>query len=607
MPGLVGCVSTDLRLSPAAVRAACMALMDSGQEEVRSFSTECLWLATVGPRDRVPTFYRMPDGDLVIVWGDLFGEDATPLGCDSVARHAFNPVELCSGSWAIVSWSGRHQSLSLQTDALASRPLHVAESAGRLLFASRASAILPFLPERPSFDPAAVFDLLAFGVLMGQTTYYKGISHLPPGTILTAEAPLFKPMLGHVTEPPPPKAGSGEDQINTFIRLAEQGVARAVGGAKKVTVLSSGGMDSRLVWAIVSKMGLDATGLSFGPAYLPDVIVAKQLCAVAGAPHVHLDISPELIKVLAPEVVRLTDGTISFLHGLGNILAAKEGPGSDLVMDGAKGWIDVVPPWAWWLSRKELVRRELVYGRLEDLISLLTPQAGTAFLWQIEQRLNSFVDLVGDGSVNDRMLRLDRVALRMTVQASLGKLGWVGAASPLLDLTLGRFVASLPGRLRWNKWFQAKAICAIAPSMGDLVYTETGYPLYTLTHPSVLYIQKIRQRIKPTPLYDRGRRLMGVYSGWIGNELQEWFREVFDNRSILTDSVIRSGEPEALLAKHAAQGGQAEILIRLATLFLWGAWQDRWIKETSAEIARSPALPISAIDLPLFDAQRTGK
>jgi hypothetical protein len=548
----------------------------------------------------------MPSGDLIIVWGDLFREDATPLGCDSVARYAFNPAELCPGSWAIVSWSGRHQSLSLQTDALASRPLYVAESAGRLLFASRASAILPFLPERPSFDPAAVFDLLAFGILMGQTTYYKGISHLPPGTILTAKAPLFKPTLGHVTEPPPPKAGSGEDQANTFIRLAEQGVARAVGGAKKVAVLSSGGMDSRLVWAIVSKMGLDATGLSFGPAYLPDIIVARQLCTVVGAPHIHLDISPELIKVMAPEIVRLTDGTISFLHDLGNILAAKDGVGADLVMDGAKGWIDVIHPRAWRLGRRELVSRELVHGRPGDMLSILTPEAGNGFLQHLERRLDGFVDWAGKGSVHDRMLRLDRLALRMTIQASLGKLGWVDAASPLLDLTLSRFVASLPGRFRWNKWFQAKAICTLAPDMGNLVYTETGYPLNTLTAPAMLYIQKVRQRVKPTPLYDRGRRLMDVYSRWIGNELQGWFREVFDNRSILTDSVIKPGEPEALLAKHAAHGGQAEILIRLATLFLWGAWQDRWIEEISADIAKSPALPISAIDLQPFDTQRTG-
>jgi hypothetical protein len=583
-----------------------MALIDSRQEEVWSIRSGSLWLAAIGPKDRAPILYQRPDGDLVVVWGALFNGDATPLTCDSIFRYAFDPVELLPGSWAIVSWSGRHQSLSLQTDALASKPLYVAESAGGLLFASRVSAILPFFPKRPALDPAAAFDLLAFGVLTGQTTYYKGISHLPPGTVLRAKTPSFKPMLGHVAEPSLPEAEPGEDPVNAFIRLAEQGVARAIGSAGKAAVLLSGGMDSRLVWAITSKMDLNATAMSFGPACLPDIIVARQLCALVRAPHIHLDISPELIKALAPEVVRITDGTFSCLHAVGNILAAKEGPGSDLVMDGAQIWADVVPPWAWLLSGRRLVRRQLVYGLPEDLASLLTPQAGTAFLRQMEQRLDSFVDLAGDGSVNDRMLKLDRVALRMTVQASLEKLGWVSAASPLLDLTLSRFVASLPGRLRWNKWFQAKAICALAPDMGNLVYTETGYPLHTLRAPSILYLQKVRQRIKPTPLYDRGRRLMNVYSRWIGNELQGWFREVFDHRSILTDSLIKPGEPETILAKHAAHGGQAEILIRLATLFLWGAWQDRWIEEISADIANSPALPISAIDLQPFDIKRTG-
>ena len=68
-----------------------------------------------------------------------------------------------------------------------------------------------------------------------------------------------------------------------------------------------------------------------------------------------------------------------------------------------------------------------------------------------------------------------------------------------------------------------------------------------------------------------------MYDGWMRGELAGWFREVFSTRSGFTESLITRGAPEALLAKHVAQGGQAETLARLATLFLWAEGQRRSI------------------------------
>ena len=576
MPGFVGLVGWGDSPPEAAREAACVALMHDAKEEVCTLAVGPLWVAAVGPPGRAPAIHKRPSGEVVVVWGELFGEGEARLPWEAMAAYAADPKVAAPGVHALAYWSATKEELSLLTDFVVARPIYYAETAGGLIFASRPGAVVALMPVNPDPDPAAWFDLLAFGAVTGDTTYFRGMAHLPPASCLRAMAPTWKGSATAIPLPPPPPPVPADQALEHFLPLIRQAVARAVGSAHKVTVLSSGGMDSRLIWAALARGGRETIGLSFGPRDLPDVIVGRQTCSALGTRHVHLEITPEHIRTLGPEVLKLTDASFPFLHGVGNLLAAREGPETDVVLDGAKGWIDVVQPRAWFWTRQQLVLRRLVDGDPAELVALLTPEAARNFVRHLHSRLAEFSRLAGRGPLQDRLLALDQVARRMYMQASLIKLGHVAAASPLHDLTLNRFVAALPSRLRLNKFFEVRAVCALAPALGELVYTHTGYPLKTLTTPYTVYAQKLRQRLKPLPLCDRGHRLFDdVYSGWIRGELAGWFREVFSIRTELTESLIKRGAPEALLDKHVAQGGETEKLARLATLFLWAAQADQ--------------------------------
>jgi hypothetical protein len=575
MPGFVGVVGVGGSPPGDAATAACAALRHDVKEQVRTLTVGPLWLAAVGSTGRAPHLHEATSGDVLVVWGELFGEGDARLPWEAMAAYAADPKVAAPGVHALAYWSATKQELSLLTDFVAARPMYYAATTRGLVFASRPGAVVALLPVKPDPNPAAWFDLLAFGAVTGDTTYFRGVAHLPPASCLRAMAPNFRALLSGIAPPPPPLVPADE-ALDRFLPLIRQAVARAVGSAHKVTVLSSGGMDSRLVWAALARGGREAIGLSFGPRDLPDVIVGRQTCSALGTRHVHLEITPEHIRTLGPEVLKLTDASFPFLHGVGNLLAAREGPETDVVLDGAKGWIDVVQPRAWFWTGQQLVLRQLVYGDPAELVALLTPEAAREFVRHLHSRLAEFSRLAGRGPLQDRLLALDRVARRMYMQASLIKLGQVAAASPLHDLTLNCFVAALPSRLRLNKFFEVRAVCALAPALGELVYTHTGYPLKTLTTPYTVYAQKLRQRLKPLPLCDRGHRLFDdVYSGWIRGELSDWFRDVFATRTELTESLIKREAPEALLDKHVAQGGETEKLARLATLFLWAAQQDQ--------------------------------
>lgn len=579
MPGFVGVWGSGATPSPSMQQAAIGPLRHDKTEVVRTVTTDRLWLATVAPQDR-QILLDEEDGDLLLVWGEMFGDGDNRLSACEIRSVVDHPGSVRPGCYAILSASPRDRTLTLATDACAARPIYYHTVDNRILFATAPSAVAAIVAKSPEPDLEAWFDLMLFSTFTGELTPFRGIHHLPPASYLrtTLRGSDLRVTPGQMARDPLPplvRHRSSLDQvIGHFNELVRQAVSRAVGKAPRVAVMTSGGLDSRLVWAAMSKEDRDLIGLSFGPTNLPDVMVAEALCARLGIPYRRMEIAPAHIRTLAGEVVRLTDGSVSFIHQVANLLVARDGPDTDVILDGGQGWVDIVPPQAWAWDARALVTHELLHGGSDDWLALLTPEIGSSFLEHREARTNEFCRLADTGSVHDRLLRLDGIHRRRHMQANLLKLGQREAYSPLFDSDVHRVVAALPGRWRFNKIFQARAICAMAPALGELVWTETGYPLRSLRGSLSVYLQKLRQRIAPTPLYDRGHRLFDLYDGWMRNELVEWLQAVFSAKTELTNRLFRPGAATALLDAHRRHGGKAEMLSRLCTIYLW-AEQDK--------------------------------
>lgn len=154
--------------------------------------------------------------------------------------------------------------LTLGRDRLGIKPLYLAESAGRLRFASTLPALLAGGGVDTSIDPVALHHYMSFhAIVPAPRTILTGVRKLPPATVRTigpdgasTEHVYWRPQ--HVRRPGDAgmDARDWADAVLEALRLA---VRRRMVADVPVGVLLSGGLDSSLVVALLAEQG--QTGL----------------------------------------------------------------------------------------------------------------------------------------------------------------------------------------------------------------------------------------------------------------------------------------------------------------------------------------------------------
>ena len=97
-------------------------------------------------------------------------------------------VERLRGMFAFALWDRNRRRLLLARDRLGIKPLYVYRDAEKLLFGSELKAILAYPGVPREVDPAALEDYLAFGMVPGDGSIFRGIEKLPPAHVLAARA-----------------------------------------------------------------------------------------------------------------------------------------------------------------------------------------------------------------------------------------------------------------------------------------------------------------------------------------------------------------------------------------------------------------------------------
>jgi asparagine synthase (glutamine-hydrolysing) len=103
-------------------------------------------------------------------------------------EHGPEMVGRLRGMFAFAIWDRSARKLLLARDRLGIKPLYIHRDGEKLLFASEPKAILVYPGFRRFVDPAALEDYLAFGMVSGVRSIFRGIQQLPPGHTLVVQA-----------------------------------------------------------------------------------------------------------------------------------------------------------------------------------------------------------------------------------------------------------------------------------------------------------------------------------------------------------------------------------------------------------------------------------
>src|SRR5437660_8251588 len=207
------------------------------------------------------------------------------------------------GMFAFALWDGRRRRLLLARDRVGIKPLYVYRDAEKLLFASELKAILAHPDVRREIDPAALDDYLAYGMVPGARSIFRGIEKLLPAHTLTVRAGDWDGpprRYWQLRFEPDPRPSVGEWQEAVRAKVAEAVRLHLIADVP-VGAFLSGGFDSSVVVASCAGATdgpLQTFSMGFGDERFSELPYARAVAEHYGTRHVEQVVTPEAAGLL---------------------------------------------------------------------------------------------------------------------------------------------------------------------------------------------------------------------------------------------------------------------------------------------------------------------
>lgn len=242
-----------------------------------------------------PGFFR-DDGGIValaghpLLPGDRMG--ASQDGCRgarTIRQHDVGAVgrllATSTGAWAAAMYDSRSRTLTLCSDRAGARPLYWWTDGGVAVFAST----MAYLEKHPLvprvLDLQAVLERVTLRYSLADRTEFLDVKRVLAAEIISLgpHGALRTHYYRWADLPErPPKDASLEIEVVDLLRDA---VDRRNGDRREAVTLLSGGMDSRVVNALLHEMGVSINSFNFSVPGTQDAVFSAQFAAEIGANH----------------------------------------------------------------------------------------------------------------------------------------------------------------------------------------------------------------------------------------------------------------------------------------------------------------------------------
>jgi len=334
MPGLAGIISITAQSEPVRILNIMLAEIcedwyqtDVMSDEKIGFAIGRTDLGIVNTEDQP---YKAQNNNLsVFLYGDIYysSESNQMRNCENnllqTISTAYNKqgidfINELNGEFLIVIIDRDKRCLYVCNDRYGRRPLYYSMNNGDLIFSSEIKSLIAVPGFSPIVDQEALAEFLTFGYILGNETLLSNVTLLPPAGILECSldrhrieistywdlkqnlSPIDKPddqLLGHLCE--------------LFINAVERRLSKS-----KLTGISlSGGMDSRVIAAVVDPEKYAIKSVTSGLSGCIDEEVTARIASIAGLEHVFYEFDDQLFRLsesdnyeLMREAIIRTDG-----------------------------------------------------------------------------------------------------------------------------------------------------------------------------------------------------------------------------------------------------------------------------------------------------------
>jgi asparagine synthase (glutamine-hydrolysing) len=214
-------------------------------------------------------------------------------------------IRRLDGMFALAIWDGRHRRLVLARDRVGKKPLFIYRDAKRLAFASEIKSFFSH-PEIPiEIDPDSIPTYLRLGHVSSPGTFYRGVTQLPPATVITIDERGATETTRYWQLPaasgPPIARGEATRDV---ARLVTSAVEKRLVSDVPLGAFLSGGLDSSIIVGVMSRLMQQpvktfSIGFDGDEAY-DETAYARLVAKHFGTDHAEFRVTPHAIELIDP-------------------------------------------------------------------------------------------------------------------------------------------------------------------------------------------------------------------------------------------------------------------------------------------------------------------
>ena len=314
------------------------------------------------------------------------------------AFHRWGPrcVDRFKGMFAFAIAERDTGVVTLARDRLGIKPLYLAESDGRLRFASTVRALLDAGGVNTELDRYALHHYMSFhSVVPAPRTIYRGVRKLPPATLRVIQPDGSHSDTVYWTPEflrnPDRASWSAVDWQEALMDALRAAVARRMVADVPVGVLLSGGVDSSVVVALLAEqgqhelatfsIGFDSSDGESGDEYFYSDLIAKTF----GTNHhkIYIDTS-RLLPAVPKTIAAMSEPMVSH-DCVAFYLLSEEVSKSVKVVQSGQGADEILAGYDWYPPLANIARDQVTEAYVKvffdrshaDVLSIFNPEYGS--------------------------------------------------------------------------------------------------------------------------------------------------------------------------------------------------------------------------------------
>jgi asparagine synthase (glutamine-hydrolysing) len=494
------------------------------------------------------------------------------------------------GAFVLVIWDRGERKLLVANDRLGLYPLYYAQTSSGLIFAAGVRALLADSSLSLALDKTAIAEFLTFDHVLDDRTLLESVKLLPQASLMVYKddqlciRPYWDLQYAEFHE-----VRDEDADVDRLNFLLQQAVQRQVQGDRPKGLLLSGGLDSRVILALLAENISPGQLHTFtwGIPGCDDARAARELASISGTRHHFLELNSGWLADKANEAVRLTDGlgNIVNLHAFANV--EEEARFAQVLFKGFLG--DAMFGFAvnryFWANYNE-DNLYKVHKAAHHYHGVITFDA----IDHISLFTNDFQHAVGDSvfesyragmkrsnasqSATQRLFfDLTQRVPRMTINGVEVVRSHAAVRLPFADYDVLDFSLQIPPGYLFNRHIAYRAFTEKYPQLAKVPNPSTGLPMISCARDILLRAKKDFQ----WHLRSRGldklagpeKRPYKDYNTWFRTVLRNWVEGTLLDPHTLQRGLFQPDYVRQQVAGHMAGDNRAVRLGGLLSLELW--------------------------------------